>query len=208
LAGIFGSVVQSLVLPMLNAGRDVPFRRAVAGELVGDHDAWRPHLLLQQLAEQPFGRALVASALDQDIENDTGLVHSSPQPMLHPGNFEHDLIEMPFVANPGKATTDLIGELLAEFARPLPHGFVADDDAAGGEQLLHHAETEQEAEIQPHGMADDLGREPIPGVAGTSECRHPNRLLTSMPRRKRAWPRGSQVDGAAAIDTEVRGRNL
>jgi hypothetical protein len=34
---------------------------------------------------------------------------------------------MPFVANPGKATTDLIGELLAEFARPLPHGFVADE---------------------------------------------------------------------------------
>ena len=102
LVRILGSVVQSLVLPMLNAGHDVPFRRAVAGELVGDHDAWRPHLLLQQLAEQPFGRALVASALDQDIENDTGLVHSSPQPMLHPGNFEHDLIEMPFVANPGR----------------------------------------------------------------------------------------------------------
>jgi hypothetical protein len=49
---------------------------------------------------------------------------------------------MPFVANPGKATTDLISELLAEFARPLPHGFVADDDAAGG----HHAETKREAE--------------------------------------------------------------
>jgi hypothetical protein len=30
---------------------------------------------------------------------------------------------MPFVANPGKATTDLAGETLAEFARPLPHGF-------------------------------------------------------------------------------------
>jgi len=34
---------------------------------------------------------------------------------------------MPLVANPRKATADLIGELLAEFARPLPHGFVADD---------------------------------------------------------------------------------
>ena len=53
--------------------------------------------------QHPLGSWRVASALDQDIENDTGLVHSSPQPMLHPGNFEHDLIEMPFVADPGKA---------------------------------------------------------------------------------------------------------
>src|SRR3984893_13355006 len=85
--------------------------------------------------------------------------------------------QMPLVANPRKATTDLIGELLAEFARPLPHGFVADDDAAGGEQLLHHAETKREAEIQPHGMADNLGGEPISGVAGASGCCHPTRLL-------------------------------
>jgi hypothetical protein len=67
--------------------------------------------------------------LDQNIENDPGLVHRSPQPVLHTGDLERDLIQMPFVANPGKTTTDLVGEGLAEFARPLPHGFVADDDA-------------------------------------------------------------------------------
>jgi hypothetical protein len=72
---------------------------------------------------------------------------------------------MPFVVNSGKATTDLIGELLAEFARPLSVGFVADDDATSGQQLLHHAQTEREAEKQPHRVADDLGKEPIPGVA-------------------------------------------
>jgi hypothetical protein len=130
--GILGSVVQSLVLAMLNAGHDLPLCRTIAGKLVGDHDAGRPHLLLQQLPEQPLGSLLVASALDQNVEHDAGLVHGSPQPMLRPGNFEYDLIEMPFVANPRKATTDPVGELLAEFARPVPHGFVADDDAAGG----------------------------------------------------------------------------
>ena len=80
---------------MLNAGHDVPLCRAVAGKLVGDQDAWRPHLLLQQLAQQPLGRLLVAPALDQDIEHDAGLVNGSPQPMLHPGNSERDLIKMP-----------------------------------------------------------------------------------------------------------------
>jgi hypothetical protein len=46
LVRILGSVVQSLVLAMLNAGHDLPLRRAVAGKLVGDHDTGRSHLLL------------------------------------------------------------------------------------------------------------------------------------------------------------------
>src|SRR5258708_34500096 len=96
---------------------------------------------------------------------------------------------MPFVANPGQATTDLIGELLAKFACPLPHGFMADDDAASGQQLLHHAQTKREAEIQPHGMADDFGREPIPGVAGATGVSLPARLLTPPSRRSRRTPR-------------------
>jgi hypothetical protein len=68
-------------------------------------------------------------------------------------DLEHDLIEMPFVARSRQAATNLVGELLAKFARPLPYGLVADDDPAGGQQLLHHAKTEREAEIYPHGMA-------------------------------------------------------
>src|ERR1700730_13172363 len=177
---------------MLDSRHDAPLRRAVAGELISDQDAWRSHLVLQQLAQQPLGSLLVAAALDQHIEHDAGLVHRSLQPMLHPGNLEYDLIEMPFVANPRKATTDLIGELLAEFARPLPHGFVADYNAAGSEQLLHHTETKREAEIEPYGMADNLGRKPIAGIAEASERRHPIRLPILVCQRKP----GPQDDGA------------
>src|SRR5215471_9694687 len=49
---------------------DLAFGRTIAGKFVGDHDAWRSHLLLQQLAQQPLGRLFVASALDQNIEHD------------------------------------------------------------------------------------------------------------------------------------------
>src|SRR5262249_44198755 len=45
--------------------------------------------------------------------------------------FEYDIVQIPFVANPRKAATDPAGKLLAELARPLSDGFVADDDAAG-----------------------------------------------------------------------------
>jgi hypothetical protein len=43
--------------------------------------------------------------------------------MLHTGDFERDLIQMSFVANPREATSHLVGELLAEFARPLSDAF-------------------------------------------------------------------------------------
>src|SRR5215471_1609969 len=75
--------------------------------------------------------------------------------------------------------------MLTELARPLSDGFVGDDDAAGRQQLLNHAKPERETEIQPDGMADDLGREPIPGVAGASGCPHPTGLLTPICPRKR-----------------------
>src|SRR5258707_507890 len=111
---VLRSVVEALMLAMLDAGHDLPLCRAVAGKLVGDHDTRRPHLPLQQFAQQPLGRLLVASALDHDVEHDAGLVHGSPKPMLYPGNFEYDLVEMPFVANPRKAAPDLVGKRLAE----------------------------------------------------------------------------------------------
>ena len=74
---------------------------------------------------------------------------------------------------------------------PIVVGFVADDDATRGQQLLHHAQTEREAEIQPNGVADDLGWESIAGVAGGSGCRHPTRL--PFPARPRKPPRRSKL---------------
>ena len=93
---------------------------------------------------------------------------------------------MPSVADAREPTTDPVGELLAEFARPLSHGFGAEDDAAGRQQLLYHTQPEREPEIQPDRVADHLGGEPIAGIAGATSCRHPNRLLTLARYRKRA----------------------
>src|SRR6516164_10314971 len=132
---------------MLSGGHDLSLCRAVASELIGDHDTGWPHLPFQQLAQQPLRRALVAAALDQDVEHDAGLVHGSPQPVLYPGDFEHDLIQVPFVAATRQAATDLVGELLANFARPRSHRFVADDDAAGGQQFLDHTQPKREPKI-------------------------------------------------------------
>jgi hypothetical protein len=44
---VFSPIIEAFMLPMLDPRHDLPLRRAVAGKLVGDHDAWRPHLLFQ-----------------------------------------------------------------------------------------------------------------------------------------------------------------
>ena len=50
LVGVLRPVVQSFVLPVLDGGHHLSLRSAVTGELVGDHDARRAALPLQQLA--------------------------------------------------------------------------------------------------------------------------------------------------------------
>src|SRR3954462_4258586 len=62
------------------------------------------------------------------------------------------------------AKADLVGEVLAELAPPLAHGFMAHVDAAGRQHLFHHAQAEREPEVQPHGVADDLARKAVAGV--------------------------------------------
>src|SRR3954453_20303720 len=97
------------------------------------------------------------------------------------------------VAGCRQTPADPVSEVLAELERPLPYGLVADDDAACGQHLLDHAQAEREAEIQPDGVANDLGREAIAGIAGASWYRHLRQLPALPPIRK---PASSQVDGA------------
>src|SRR4051812_29264852 len=102
-------VVKTLVLPVLDARHDLLLRRPIAGKLVGDHDARHPALPLQQLAQQALGGALITPALDQYVEHDAVLVDRAPEPMLYPGDFDDDFIEMPFVSGTGQPAPDLVG---------------------------------------------------------------------------------------------------
>src|SRR4051812_13310481 len=80
---------------MLDAWHDLPLCRTVARQLVGDHDARRPALPLQQLAQQALGGALITPALDQHVEYDAVLVDRAPQPVLCTGDLYRNLIQMP-----------------------------------------------------------------------------------------------------------------
>jgi hypothetical protein len=104
------------------------------------------------------------------------LINGAQKPVLHAGDLDHGLVQVPFVADMRQPTPDQVGENLAKLQRPLPHGLVADHDAAGDQQFVQHAQALREAEIQADGVTDDLGWKPMAGVAGRGEQRHPARL--------------------------------
>ena len=106
------------MLAVLNTRQQVPLGRPVTRELVGDHDARCPALPLQQLAQQALGRMPVTPALDQHVEHHPVLIHGTPEPVLHPGDIDRDLVKVPLVASLRQPPPDPVGELLAELERP------------------------------------------------------------------------------------------
>jgi hypothetical protein len=62
--------------------------------------------------------------------------------MLSARDADHDLVEVPFVSGCGKSAADLAGKALAELQGPLPHRFMTDLDASGGQHLLDHTQAQ------------------------------------------------------------------
>src|SRR5215218_1780473 len=85
---------------------------------------------------------LVAPALDEDVEHHPVLVHRRPKPVLLPRDLHGNLVQMPRVSGTGQPAADLVGDALTELEAPLPYGFVADRDAARGEDLVHMAQAQ------------------------------------------------------------------
>src|SRR4051794_7568094 len=177
---------------MLDRGHHLTLGGAVARQLVRDHDTRRPHLPLQQLAEQAFGGPLVPPLLDEDVEHDAVLVDRPPEPMLLAADHQAHFVEVPFVSHTGQPAPDLVGKALAELARPLAHGLMADRDAASRQHLLHHAKAQRKAEVEPDRVADDLGWKAIAGVGGLGAGCHAGHLpvpaCPAKPRPKLTVP--------------------
>src|SRR3954463_1717166 len=200
---------------MLDRGHHLVFRGAVAGQLVRDHHARGPALLFQQLAEQALGGLFVPPALDENVGHDPILVDGPPEPVLLAADHQAHFVEVPLVARAWQPTPDLVGETLAELARPLPHGLVAHVDAAGGQHLFDHAQAQRKAEVEPDGVADDLARKAVAGVGGLGAGCHAGHLpvpaLPAQPRPKLTVPSatsGSEAHMPPACSTRGKRQNF
>lgn len=83
-------------------------------------------------------------------------------PKQHEGFLAHTR-SLSGLVNPGcgRSRPKLIGILLAELAAPLADGLISDDCATFEQQLFDIAKAEAEAEVQPHGVADDFHRKAV-----------------------------------------------
>lgn len=74
----FRTIVQALMLAVLNTGHDFPLCCSVTGQLVGNDDPWYVLQAFEQLAEEFLGYILVATALHQDIQHMAILINRPP----------------------------------------------------------------------------------------------------------------------------------
>jgi len=80
------------------------------------------------------------------------------------GPEQEHLVEVPLVARSSSARSSSRGIRGTALRPPLTARLVADDDATLGEQVLDVTKAEVEAEIQPDGVGDHLGREAMAPV--------------------------------------------
>jgi hypothetical protein len=62
--GVFTPGIEGATLTVCHPGQDLPLRRAVALELIGDNHAWHVLQLFEQLAKELLRRLLIPPALD------------------------------------------------------------------------------------------------------------------------------------------------
>jgi hypothetical protein len=101
----------------------------VAGKLVGDHDArLGTALAVKDPTQETLGSYLIAALLDQDVQYDSVLIDSSPEPVAFAADPQRHLVQMPLVAGSHSLSTQPSGEGGAELGAPLADSLVADDD--------------------------------------------------------------------------------
>ena len=159
LVGVFGAVVEIAMLAMLHARPHLPLGGTIAFEFIRADHPWHIGQSLEQLAEEFLRGMLVPPTLHEGIEDVALLIHRPLQIVAFTIDGEEHFIQVPRIPGPGPPTSELIGIRLAELPAPLADGFVGDDDSTGKQQLFDIPIAQAEAVIQPHAVADDLGRE-------------------------------------------------
>ena len=155
---ILRAIVEVAALAMLDIRQQLSLCHAVASQLVGDQDARHILQTLQQPPEEALRRPSVAPALHQDIEYDAVLIDGAPQVVQLALDPDEDLIEMPFVARARTTPAQIAREARAELQAPPPNALVGDNHAALGQDQLDIPKAQAEDLIEPHRVADQLGR--------------------------------------------------
>jgi hypothetical protein len=158
---VLGPIIQIAALPMLNLGKQLALSDAIAAQLVGHDDARLILQTLQQSLEKALCGIGVTAWLNQDVEHNPILVDGAPEVVLNTLDPDENLIQVPFIAWPRPPVAHAIGERRGKILAPAPDCLVGDNDAALSQNKLNIPQTEAEDVVQPDGVADNLGGEPM-----------------------------------------------
>jgi hypothetical protein len=158
--GVFSPVVLPLFAVVMDVG-EAEFGQccAIGFEPVGDDDGGLNRLIAKQALQELQSRIGVPLSLHYKVQHLAFVIDGAPQIHLLAPDIADHLIEMPTRGGGTVPPSQCPGELGSEFDRPAPDGLIADLDPTHRHHLLDVAKTDREAEVEPHRMADDIGRE-------------------------------------------------
>ena len=108
--------------------------------------------------------ALSRLGLHQQVQNLALAIDRSPQPQPLAADGHEHLVEVPLRTRARTSGPQPARELRAELPHPSPDRLIGDVEPALGQKLLHISETQREAEVEPNGLSDHLGRETVARV--------------------------------------------
>src|SRR3982074_2664475 len=86
----------------------------------------------------------------------TVLIDCPPQPVASAFDLELHLVQVPFITHPCTSSAQSRGVARAELRAPGPDRLVRDSHAPLCQQLFDVTQTQTEAEVEPHRVANDL----------------------------------------------------
>lgn len=103
----------------------------------------------------------VVSRLHQNSNGVAVLICGPPQILVFSLNGKKDFVEVPGAIEAAMAFLEFLSIGWAKLLPLLTNGFVGHRDASFGEEFFHFTETQGESMVQPDGMTDNFGGEPV-----------------------------------------------
>ena len=171
--GGFGPIVRVAGRVVGDRRHDVVMSDTVAAQLVGHETTRFLSLAPQESPKEPPRRTPVSTRLDENVDQVAVLIHRAPEILALTIDRHEDFVQEPRIAESTLPALQAPRVVRAELPAPLPNRFVRDDDASFRQQIFDIPEAQAVPVVEPHGVADDVGRKAMPEVAGSTR-RHPD----------------------------------
>ncbi len=133
---VLGPIVLPQTLLMPRRQSKFPECRSVGSELVRDDNPWCKSLVLKKLAHQLQRGSTVTPGLDQEVQNLTFAINSTPKIYPLAADRDEHLVQVPLVVRFWPAPSKPLSIEVSEFQNPPPDRFVGNVDSAFRQKFL------------------------------------------------------------------------